>query len=86
MGQSKETSEARVQNTGQDTGGYLPMTLEAFLEKRGIKPDAKFGDYQNYIEEQQEILPTRIVRGDAVPAEGSIHLALGRRHSASLRR
>jgi hypothetical protein len=62
------------------------MTLEAFLEKRGIKPDVKFGDYQNYIEEQQELRPTRLVRGDAVPAEGSIHLALGRRRSVASRR
>lgn len=58
--------------------GKNPPTLEMYLERRGIRPNSTFGDYQDYIEEQQKKLPTKLVRPEAVPVEGSIHLALGR--------
>lgn len=53
-------------------------TLEEYLEEHGIKKSTGFDDFQDYIEAQQEKVPTRVVRPSSVPVEGSMHLALGR--------
>ncbi len=52
--------------------------LDEYLRGRGIVPDSKFADYQDYIEDQQLKVPTEVVYGDRVPVEGSVHLAMGR--------
>ena len=55
-----------------------PPTVQEVLAERGVHPSQQFGDYQDYIEQQQEKLPTKLVREERVPVEGSVHLSLGR--------
>ena len=57
-------------------------SLSELLEKRGVTKNAKYDDYQDYIEkrESEGLLPTLlgIVR---IPVEGSMHLAVGKVHN-----
>lgn len=52
-------------------------SLEALLEKRGVKKDSTFHDYQDYILQREAELKPRLFRR-GILSEGSMHLALNR--------
>lgn len=58
-------------------GKELP-SLKALLERRGIKADTKYNDYQSYIDQKSKDLPAEKISNGRVVASGSMHVALGR--------
>lgn len=54
-------------------------TLEELLRRRGISKNPQFDDYQDFIEDAEgKGIKPRLFGFNRVPAEGSMHLALGR--------
>lgn len=64
--------------SADDQGRALP-SLGELLERRGIYKSEQFGDYQDYIEDQQrEGCDAQLVKLPRIYSQGSMHLALGR--------
>lgn len=53
-----------------------PVNIRELLLRRGITPDNKFDDYQDYIEKKQRELKTEVVDSNLISARGNVHLAM----------
>jgi len=53
--------------------------LASLLERRGVRKDSRFGDYQDYIEAKTDKIRPSLTPHRQILSEGSMHVALGRR-------